>query len=70
MSLPSITEMVMNDDALRPQSTFGYTKEYSMQPYDFPELYIDAPLAVMNRDPVSTRASIQNVLFAQRYFNK
>lgn len=62
--------MVMNEDSLRPQSTFGYNKGYSMQAYDFPELYIDAPIAVMNRDPVSTRASIQNVLFAQRYFNK
>lgn len=69
-SLPDITSMVMNDDSLRPQSTFGYTKEYSMKPFDFPELYIDAPIAVMNRDPVSTRASLQNVMFAQRYFNK
>jgi hypothetical protein len=68
--LPDITSMVMNDDSLRPQSTFGYNKGYASKPYDFPELYIDAPIAVMNRDPVSTRASIQNLLFAQRYFDK
>lgn len=70
MSLPNIVSMVMNDDSLRPQSTFGYTKGPMMKPYDFPNLYIDMPLAVMDSDPVSTRSDIQNILFKQRHFNR
>jgi hypothetical protein len=58
------------EDLLRPQSTTGYKKGPSMQPYDFPNWYVNAPLAVMDVDPQSTRVSIQNVLFKQRYFDK
>lgn len=58
------------EDLLRPQTTSGYKKGYSMKPYEFPNLYINAPLVVMDVDPKSTRTDIQNMLFAQRYFDK
>ncbi len=58
------------EDLLRPQTTFGYKKGYSMRPYDFPNLYVNAPIVVMDVDPKSTRSDIQNMLFNQRYFDK
>ena len=58
------------EDYLRPQTTFGYNKGYSMKPYDFPNIYPDKPIVVMDTDPMSTRAVIQNSLFKQRYFDK
>lgn len=58
------------EDLLRPQTTTGYKKGPSMQPYDFPNMYVNVPLAVMDVDPSSTRSEIQNRLFKQRYFDK
>lgn len=58
------------EDLLRPQTTIGYKKGPSMLPYDFPNLHINAPLVVMDVDPMSTRTQIQNALFKQRYFDK
>lgn len=58
------------EDLLRPQSTTGYKKGPTMAPYDFPNLYLNGPIAVMDDSPASTRAVIQNSLFKQRYFDK
>jgi hypothetical protein len=41
-----------------------------MMPYDFPNMYISGPIAVMDASPMSTRAVVQNSLFKQRYFDK
>jgi hypothetical protein len=58
------------EDLLRPQTTIGYKKGPSMMPYDFPNMYISGPIAVMDASPMSTRAVVQNSLFKQRYFDK
>ncbi len=65
-----IESLVMNDDSLRPQTTFGYTKGWTERPYDFPNLYIEAPFPVMNWKPVDTYAQDHNIRFEMRYGKK
>jgi hypothetical protein len=65
-----IESMVMNDDILRPRATLFFKKTWADQPYDFPNLHINAPLFVFTGDARSTRSDIQNILLTQRHFNK
>ena len=58
------------DSDLRPQSTTSYNKGYQSKAYDFPNIYPTGPIVVMDMEPVSTRAQVQNGLLNQRYFNK
>lgn len=62
-----IVTLVENDDILRPQTTFGYKKEWTSQPYDFPNLYIKDPFPVKNWMPIDTYASDVNKRFEERY---
>jgi hypothetical protein len=63
-------QMVSIEDTLRPQSTFDFKKQYSDQPYDFPNLYITAGFPIMKWDPISTYADDQNLRFKMRYLEK
>jgi hypothetical protein len=63
-------EMVMTEDYLRPQTTFGFKKQYSDQPFDFPNLYITAGFPITKSDPISTYADDQNIRFKMRYLEK
>jgi len=65
-----IESMVMNDDILRPRDTLFFKKQWAENPYDFPNLHINAPLFVFTGDSRSTRSDVQNILLKQRYFNK
>lgn len=58
------------ESELRPQSTSWFKKDYHTKSYDFPNIYPTGPIVIMDTDPVSTRATIQNALLIQRYFNK
>ena len=58
------------DNELRPQSTSYYKKDYQSRSFDFPNIYPTGPIVIMDTEPVSTRATIQNALLQQRYFNK
>jgi hypothetical protein len=62
-----IATLVENDDILRPQTTFGYKKGWSAQPYDFPNSYINEPFPVKNWMPIDTYAEDVNKRFAERY---
>lgn len=69
--MSTIESIVMGDDELRPQSTFGYTKGWATTPYDFPNLYIQDPfIAVKNWHPIDTYATDHNIRFQQRYGGK
>lgn len=64
----NVEDLVMMDDNLRPQSTFGYKKGWAAQPFDFPNLYIQDPyVAVKNWQPIDTYAQDHNIRFEQRY---
>lgn len=63
-----IQTMVEMDDVLRPQTTFGYKKEWSERGYDFPNSYIQEPFPVKNWMPIDTYAEDHNARFKQRYF--
>lgn len=60
----------MIEDALRPQSTFDFKKQYSDQPFEFPNLYITAGFPIMKSNPISTYADDQNIRFKMRYLEK
>lgn len=59
--------MVMTDDSLRPQTTFGYKKAWSEKPFEFPNLYISDPFPVKHWQPIDTYAEDHNARFDQRY---
>lgn len=62
------TDIIMTDDALRPQTTSRHNKYSDMKPYDFPTLYeMDPEIRVQLQDPISTYAVYQSQSFAQRY---
>lgn len=58
------------DNELRPQSSSWFKKDYQARSYDFPNIYPTGPIVIMDMEPISTRATIQNALLKQRYFNK
>ncbi len=58
------------EDALRPQSTFGYKQDWSTKPYEFPDLYIKDSFPIKNWNPVDTYAEDHNARFQQRYLQK
>lgn len=62
-----IATLVENDDMLRPQSTFGYKKEWTAEPFDFPNSYISEPFPIMNWKPIDTYADDVNRRFDERY---
>ncbi len=63
----NLEEIVTVDDNLRPQTTFGYKKEWASKPYDFPNSYIDEPFPVKTWEPIDTYTLDHNARFAQRY---
>ena len=66
--MSNIEDLVMNDDMLRPQSTFGYKKGWAAEAFDFPNLYIQDPaFPVKNWQPIDTYAQDHNIRFEQRY---
>lgn len=65
--LPLIQDIVEEQSMLREVPTTRFNKYYAQEPYDFPNYYVDAPLRVMNFDPMSTRAEYQNHAFMKRY---
>jgi hypothetical protein len=69
--MSSIEDLVTTDDNLGPQSTFGYKKGWSAQPFDFPNMYIQEPFfPVKNWQPIDTYADDHNIRFEQRYGGK
>ena len=66
--------LIMVDDELRPQSTSQFKKVFvnTVQSQTFPWQKMDdsVPLRTMTHEPQSTRAEVQNALFAQRYIKK
>jgi hypothetical protein len=66
----NVLSMVEVDDMLRPRDTKWFRKFYSEKPYDFPYQEVLGQNAVWTKDPMSTRATLQNVLLKERYFNK
>lgn len=65
-----IATLVENDDMLRPQTTFGFKKDWADKPFDFPNLYIQEPFPVKNWQPIDTYANDHNTRFSQRYGGK
>jgi hypothetical protein len=65
-----LEELAMASDALRPQTTTRWGKDWSEQSYDFPNQYIETPTRTLDWDPISTYAVDQNTRFVQRYFVK
>lgn len=69
--MASIEDLVNADDSLRPQTTFGYTKGWTMEPYDFPNLYLsDTSFPVKTWEAIDTYAEDHNERFEQRYGKK
>ena len=68
----SVEALVMADDALRPQDTTAFKKNWQQYQFDFPDLHIasGSDPAVFTSDPFlnprSTRADVENQLFNQR----
>lgn len=63
-----VEDLVMTDDMLRPQSTFGYKKAWAAEAFDFPNLYIQDPaFPIKNWQPIDTYAQDHNIRFEQRY---
>jgi|688.fasta_scaffold01535_16 hypothetical protein len=69
MNHASVEMLVMGDDALRPQDTTAFKKNWQQYTFDFPNSHISAPPPMFSNEvfPVSTRADIENQLFSQRY---
>lgn len=66
--MASIEDLVNTDDLLRPQSTFGYKKEWASQAFDFPNLHLeDTSFPVKTWDPIDTYSNDHNLRFQQRY---
>jgi hypothetical protein len=66
--MSNIEDLVMTDDMLRPQTTFGYKKGWTAESFDFPNLYIQDPaFPVKNWMPIDTYAQDHNIRFEQRY---
>ena len=61
--------VIMVEDMLRPQSTSYFTKGYAGRSHDFPKnnMECSVPLRTRARDPVSSRANVQNDMFSRRY---
>ena len=59
------------DDSLRPQSTTQFnkllTKTYEKNFFPLQNMECSTPLRVMEYEPMSTRAEVQNGLFNRRY---
>jgi len=69
--MASIEELVNADDRLRPQTTFGYKKEWTSSGYDFPKLYLDNTVfPVKSWEPIDTYSEDHNLRFQQRYGKK
>lgn len=69
--MASIIDIVNADDALRPQTTFGYKKDWASQSFDFPNLHLaDTSFPIKDWEPIDTYASDHNVRFMQRYGKK
>ena len=69
--MASIEELVNTDDLLRPQTTYGYRKKWSMESYDFPNLHLsDTSFPVKVWEPIDTYANDHNMRFEQRYGKK
>lgn len=63
-----INTLVENDDILRPQTTFGYKRDWASKPYDFPNMHIQDPyVSVKLWDPIDTYAQDVNKRFEERY---
>lgn len=65
----TIESIVMNDDALRPQDTTAFKKNWQQYTFDFPNIHLSTPPPMFSNEifPTSTRADIENQLFSQRY---
>ena len=66
--------LIMTDDELRPQATTRHDKTFvnNTRGAYFPiqNMNCSLPLRTMSYEPTSTRAEVQNGLFAKRYCNK
>jgi hypothetical protein len=60
-------DIVDAETALRPIDTLAWKKPYTEAAYDFPNSYVNIPLRVLTRDPISTYSIDQNNRFDQRY---
>jgi len=64
-------ELIMVDDALRPQATTQFRKTYietfKKQTFPWQDMKCAGPVRVMRYEPTSSRADEQNMLFLQRY---
>lgn len=66
--MASIEDLVNTDDALRPQSTFGYKKAWASQSFDFPNLHLEnTSFPVKTWEAIDTYANDHNLRFQQRY---
>jgi hypothetical protein len=54
---------------LRERTTTAWKSNWTEQPYDFPNSYVNIPQRVMGWNPISTYVDDQNTRFAQRYFS-
>ena len=69
----SVENLVMNDDALRPQDTTAFKKNWQQYQFDFPNIHLapGSDPALFTSEPFliprSSRADVENVLFNQRY---
>jgi len=61
--------LILVEDALRPQSTTFFKKGYQGREYDFPskDMSCSVPLRTRSWDPTSSRANVQNAVFDRRY---
>lgn len=64
-------DLIMVDDQLRPQSTSQFQKiyldTYAKNTFPWQNVQCLGPQRTMGFDPASTRASMQNSMFTQRY---
>ena len=67
--LLTVEKLVMADDALRPQDTTAFKKNWHQYTFDFPNIHLSTPPPMFSNEtfPASTRADIENQLFSQRY---
>jgi hypothetical protein len=65
----SVENLVMNDDALRPQDTTAFKKNWQQYTFDFPNIHLSQAPPMFSQEvfPTSTRAAVDNQLFNQRY---
>lgn len=64
-------QLASASDALRPQTTTGWSKGWTETAFDFPHQFIDrGPVRILDWDPIDSYSVDQNTRFVQRYFVK